>query len=158
MSEAAHLLGIWVGSGEALVQGTLRSFTQTETVTPHLDGELLTIEGVGHDPDDATRRTHLAFAVLSYDVEQQRYQWRAYSAGHWADTELRLTPQGFSWTLATRPGLVTRYTASIDGDLWEEVGQKSQNSAPWSTIMTMRLHRQPPHRTLPQHPQKNRAP
>jgi len=91
--------------------------------------------------------------MLSYDVDHQRYQWRAYSAGHWADTELRLTPQGFSWTLTTSPGLVTRYTASIDGDLWEEVGQKSQNSAPWSTIMTMRLHRQPPHSTLPKHPQ-----
>lgn len=57
LTEATHLLGTWVGHGEALVQGTLHSFTQTETVTAHLDGELLTIEGVGHGPEDATRRT-----------------------------------------------------------------------------------------------------
>ncbi len=122
MSEATHLLGTWVGSGEALVQGTLHSFTQTETVTPHLDGELLTIEGVGHDPDDDTRRTHLAFAVLSYDVDHQRYQWRAYSAGHWADTELRLTPQGFSWTLTSSRSDTLSKIVDVAARLLQEQG------------------------------------
>jgi hypothetical protein len=142
MSQASHLLGRWAGDGQFHNAGGSHRFTQTETVTGHLGGELLTIEGAGWDGDDTTRRVHAAMAVMSYDAVHERYLWRAYSAGQWTDTELHLLPQGFTWALHPAPRVVIRYTAIIDGSSWEEMGEISQNDEPWSTIMSMRLRRQ----------------
>ncbi len=140
MSHVSYLIGRWAGDGEFHNAGGSHPFTQTETVSAHLGGELLTIEGIGWDRGDTSRRIHAAMAVMSY--ERERYLWRAYSAGLWTDTELHLLPQGFSWALHPAPGVVIRYTAVIDGSTWEEVGEMAHGGAPWSTIMSMRLGRQ----------------
>jgi hypothetical protein len=142
MSQASYLIGRWAGDGQIRNAGGSHYFTQTETVNAHLGGELLTIEGAGWDRDDPTRRVHAAMAVMTYDPERQRYLWRAYSAGQWTDTELHLLPQGFSWALDPAPRVVIRYTATIDGNTWEEIGEIAQNGEPWSTILSMRLSRQ----------------
>lgn len=142
ISKAAFLIGRWAGDGEFRNAMGSHRFTQTETVNAHLGGELLAIEGAGWDREHPAKRTHAAMAVMSYDPELERYLWRAYSAGQWTDTELHLLPQGFSWALAPAPRVVIRYTATIDGDTWEEIGEIAQDGEPWSTIMSMRLRRQ----------------
>jgi len=71
-----YLHGAWTGHGEFRDdQANLHYFAQTETVTPRLRGELLSIEGIGHDRDDVTRATHLAFAIVSYDIGRRNYPW-----------------------------------------------------------------------------------
>lgn len=144
MARFAYLAGRWVGQGQAHEAGQARDFAQTETVSAHLDGELLTVEGIGHDLHDPGRRTHLAFAVLGYDIDRRQYRWHAYSAGQWTDTEFRLTPDGFTWSLDANPQTIIRYTARVEGDQWHEIGEISTLGADWSTIMTMTmtLHRQ----------------
>jgi hypothetical protein len=75
------------------------------------------------DRDDTTKRIHAI-------------------TGEWTETELHLLPHGFSWVLHPAPSVVIRYTATIDGDTWEEVGEIAQNGAPWSTMLSMALRRQ----------------
>lgn len=58
LAKVGFLLGRWVGHGQAHGGGEVRDFAQTETVTSHLDGELLTVEGISHNPNGADRRTH----------------------------------------------------------------------------------------------------
>lgn len=77
-------------------------------MSAHLDGELLTVQGVGHDLHDPGRRTHLAFAMLRYDIDRRQYRWHAYSAGEWTDTDFRLTPHAFTWSLEANPQKVIR--------------------------------------------------
>ncbi|MEO9221252.1 MAG: hypothetical protein ABI251_05645, partial [Mycobacteriaceae bacterium] len=58
------------------------------------------------------------------------------------DTELLLRPDGFEWSLEVGPAQSVRYTAAVTTEQWDEVGEISNDGGPWSTIMTMSLHRQ----------------
>lgn len=83
MARFAYLAGRRVGQGQAHEAGQTRDFGQTETVSAQLDGELLTVQGVGQDLHDPARRTHLAFAVLGYESIGASTGGTAYSAGQW---------------------------------------------------------------------------
>jgi len=140
--------GRWMGSGWAWVgPGERREFTITETVEPRLQGLLLLVQGQGTSQDPVTGetiRSHDALAVISYDPEAGQYRFRHYAMdGRTGEAELVRTDTGFQWGFhdERRDGDV-RFTITLDGDRWHEVGQFSRDGGEtWLTFLEMELER-----------------
>ena len=77
----AFLTGRWSGEGWIQMGPERHAFRQTERVAPMLDGSIMTIEGKGVDPADPKVVHHHAFAILSWNPEAQRYDFRSYAGG-----------------------------------------------------------------------------
>src|SRR5437868_11514919 len=74
MSKLKNLAGEWHGSGWVVLGRDRREeFGQTETITPKLDGLVLTIDGLGKSSADG-HIVHQAFGVLFWDQTTQQYR------------------------------------------------------------------------------------
>jgi hypothetical protein len=96
MKKLDFLVGKW--SGEASVirgPGEPMKLTQTEEVQFKLDGLVMLVEGTGRD--SAGQVVFRALATIAYDDTAGVYRFRAYNDGRYLDTELTVTPGGFSW-------------------------------------------------------------
>ena len=79
MKKVQWLTGKWEGEGWMMYGPEEKhTFSQTETVTSKLNGLLLAIEGLGTVGE--SKIIHNAFAVLSFDSENQRFVMRAHKA------------------------------------------------------------------------------
>ncbi len=120
MADLDWMNGEWVGTAEVMVgAGQTRTLRHTERIGPMLDGTLKVIEGHSYEDDGSTGFN--AFAILSWDVEQDRYMMRSYAAGRAGDFPLETTPTGWTWSTPARGGEI-RYVTVQDGELWTETG------------------------------------
>ena len=82
-----------------------------------------------------------AFAVVSYNQFTRAYEIRAYTDGVGGTFELRLTDTGYTWEIPAGPGAVVRFTATITGDRWREVGEYIAGDAAPVPTFEMNLRR-----------------
>ena len=74
-----------------------------------LDGLVLLIEGQSTNADGKV--SFSALATIAYDDASHAYRFRAYNDGHYVDTELTATSDGFSWGFTAGPArIATRCT------------------------------------------------
>lgn len=112
--------GEWVGTAEIMTgAGQTRTLRHTERIGPMLDGTLKVIEGHSYEADGSTGFN--AFAILSWDDEQDRYVMRSYAQGRVGDFPLEITPTGWSWSTPARGGEIQYVTVHTDGG-WTETG------------------------------------
>jgi len=91
MKRLDFLVGKW--SGRALVlrgPGEAIELRQSEEVHYKLDGLVLLVEGAGCNAEGQI--VFQALAIISYDDTTSTYRFRAYSDGHYLDTELIVRP------------------------------------------------------------------
>src|SRR5579863_3135783 len=96
MRKLAFLAGRWSGPVTIVMgPGEPLHLTQTETVAYKLDGLVLLIEG---QSTAATGKAQFqALATVAFDDATHAYRFRAYHDGHYLDTELTVSADGFSW-------------------------------------------------------------
>jgi opacity protein-like surface antigen len=122
MAKVAYMRGVWIGKASgSRPDGTKYTVTQTERMGPMLGGDIVVIEGRGYNADGSTGFN--AFGVVSYDPRTKKYELRSYAQGYAGTFELRLTADGYVWEVPAGPGGVMRFTATIKGDQWREVGE-----------------------------------
>lgn len=140
MAKLGFMRGVWAGPGTGTLPGGGRySVTQTERMGPMLGGDIIVIEGRGYRDDGSTGFN--AFAVVSWDPRAERYEIRSYAQGHAGTFELKLTADGYNWEVPAGPGAVTRFTATIKGDTWREVGEYVAGDRPPVPTFEMSLRR-----------------
>jgi hypothetical protein len=121
MAKLAFMRGVWAGPAKGTSpEGKPYAVRQTERMGPMLGGDVIVIEGRGYNPDGTTGFN--AFAVVSYDPQAKKYELRSYAQGMAGTFELRPTADGYVWETPAGPGAVIRFTATIQGDHWREVG------------------------------------
>lgn len=139
--ELAFLVGQWSGEGWIQMGRDRNSFRQTERVAPMLEGAILTVEGKGVDPTDPKTVYHHAFAVLSWNEAESRYDFRSYAMGRAGTFPARLEAPGkLVWEIEA-PGSRIRYTISVSGDRWREDGEVKLGDADWRPFFHMELKR-----------------
>lgn len=139
LAPLAKMDGLWRGPARMLQRdGTWRTLTQTERVGPMLDGTLRVVEGRGHEADG--RISFNALGVIGYDPAAGRYTFRAWALGQAADHRFELTPGGFIWTLGGG-GPPVRYTATLEGNRWHELGELVLPGRPPVKVFEMTLER-----------------
>lgn len=120
MAKLAYMDGVWRGPAWSITPAGRHEVVQTERIGPFLDGAVKVLEGRGYNPDGSTGFN--AFGTISYDPRTQAYTLHSYAQGHAGDFPLRITDNGYVWEVPAGPGAVIRYTATVGGGAWREVG------------------------------------
>lgn len=135
--------GQWSGKGTMNRDGQQQTFYVSETIKSKLDGNILTVEGIGKDsPDQNGNVVHHAFAVLNYDSSSGSYQFRSYLAdGKSTNAWFNVTGNSkYQWGFDVATGKI-RYTIDIapNAKTWDELGEYSPDGKRWFQFMTMHL-------------------
>ena len=139
MKRFARFDGVWRGSAMIVGNdGQSRRHVHTERVGGLLGDTLKVIEGRSYNDDGSVGFN--AFAVISYDVEQQGYRFHSYAQGRSGDFEMVATPDGYVWSIPAGP-FKLRYTATVKDDEWTEIGERLAEGRPAVRIFEMRLKR-----------------
>lgn len=144
MRKLSFLVGKW--SGEAWMfggSGEPIEMKQSEEAEYKLDGLILTIEGVGRTKSD-DRPVLEAFAVISYDDENGSYRMRAFNAGRYLETDLKLADDGKGATWGFTFGSIK--TSSVlrinDQGEWTEQAEITFAAEPARKLLELRVRRQ----------------
>ena len=131
MKKVQWLAGKWEGEGWMMFGPEEKhTFSQTETVTSKLNGLLLAIEGLGTSDKGESKIIHNAFAVLSFDSENQRFVMRAHKAdGAFTEANALVDDNGdFIWGFNHPYAGELRFTIrQNDKGQWYEIGEVSSD-------------------------------
>ena len=139
MVSLARFDGVWRGPAWTLLPGGRHEVTQTERIGPFLGGSVKVIEGRGYNADGTVGFN--AFGIISFDPTTKRYTLHSYALGHSGDFPLEVTPTGYVWQIPAGPGAIIRYTATVAGTHWREIGERVAGTAPPMQIFEMNLTR-----------------
>ena len=141
MQKLAFLEGQWSGP-VTIIRGPGEPLkaTQTEDIQYKLDGLVLLIEGKSTGPDGKVGFS--ALATIAYDESTKTYRFRAYNQGHYVDTELAVTGNGFSWSYAAGPAHISNTMKLTDKGEWQEWTEVDIGSGPPHKVVDMLLTRQ----------------
>lgn len=141
MKKLSFLAGKWSGEATIMRSDGPAQHTQTEDIQFKLDGLLLLVEGTGRDA--AGQVVFRALATATYDDQTHTYRWRAHSAGRYLDTELKVTPDGFTWAFdAGQVKVVNTMRLTAKGE-WHEITEIIAGTAPPRKTLDMTLKRVP---------------
>ena len=122
MAPLAFMDGVWRGTAWNVdYSGQKRTLVQTERIGPMLDGAVKVVEGRGYDADGTLAFN--AFATISFNPATKAYTMHSYAQGSVGDFALTPTAEGFVWEIPAGP-MTIRYTATIKGGKWNEVGDR----------------------------------
>lgn len=139
MQKFAFLTGEWEGGGSiAMGPGARETFVQHERIQFKHDGTLLLIEGNGKSP--ATGKTvHDALAVVTFDTRSAAYKFRSFVAvGRFGEAEASVNGNTLVWAMKAGPQTI-RYTITVNGGVWREIGERSADGAAWTPFFEMTL-------------------
>ncbi len=142
MRKLSFLAGHWSGP-VTIVRGPgepLR-LAQAEHVQYKLDGLLLLVEGKSTGADGKVAFN--ALATIAYDDASHTYRFRAYNDGHYIDTELSVSGNGFSWGFVEGPAHVLNTMHLTDKGEWSETTEVTVGSNPPHRSVEMVLQHQP---------------
>ena len=150
MKKVQWLAGKWEGEGWMMFGPEEKhTFFQTETVTSKLNGLLLVIEGlgtVGASVEEESKIIHNAFAVLSFDSENQRFVMRAHKAGGaFTEADAKEDDNGdFIWGFSHPYAGELRFTIrQNDKGQWYEMGEVSSDDGnTWFQNFEMLLNKE----------------
>ena len=122
MKPFAAMDGVWRGPAWTILpSGQKHNITQTERIGPFLDGSIKVIEGRGYNEDGTVGFN--AFGVIFYDPATKGFRLHSHALGQVGDFVLKPTPDGYVWEIPAGP-MTIRYTATIKGGAWLEVGDR----------------------------------
>ena len=117
------MLGNWEGEGWSMMGPDQRvEFNQTEQIEAKAGGTVISVTGTGRDPE-TNEISFEAFATAAYNAEGN-VVWTAYNGGNALALEPEFTDTTFIWGFDVEGGEV-RYTITVEGDTWEQVGEFS---------------------------------
>ncbi|MHA6288061.1 hypothetical protein [Maricaulis sp. CAU 1757] len=140
----AMLEGEWQGVGWALLpDGTRMEFDVFETVLVAAGGEAVVFIGEGFGPRGAGRsgdKRHDATGLITRAAGG--YEMRAVTAeGYRQDMPMRITGDGFAWSIEMGPAGRRDYTARIGDGVWQESGAYCPPEGACMEVFGMRLER-----------------
>ena len=141
MEKIAFMAGEWKGEGwMRRGPGEPNRFTSNEMVETRLDGRVLLVEGL-HRAEGSGEVVHNAVALLSYDADTGGYRLQSHLLdGRSGDYPATLEDGSFVWTMEAPSGHI-RYTITVEGDAWHEVGEFSADGDTWRPFFQMDLER-----------------
>jgi hypothetical protein len=130
--------GVWRGPASTRGPQGEHKVTQTERIGGFLDGTVTVVEGKGYNADGSVGFN--ALGVVSYDAEAKAYSITSWALGRNGKFPMTLTDTGYIWEVPAGP-MTIRYTATLAGDTWTEVGDTIAPGQPARRFFTMTLKR-----------------
>lgn len=120
MAALSFLDGEWAGPAQAQERTGLLRMTQTERSGTLLDGTVRLVEGRSYDAQGKT--IFNAFAVISYDTRAKAYVITSHASGYVTTSNLKLTGNGFEWSVPAGPKARMHFVAVVQNGSWHETG------------------------------------
>ncbi|MEO6041314.1 MAG: DUF1579 domain-containing protein [Croceibacterium sp.] len=139
LAKLAWMDGEWRGPAVTQTETGEHRVTQTERIGPMIDGTLKVVEGRGFNPDGT--KGFNAFGVISFNPYSSKYEFRAYAQGNAGTFAINPTSDGYVWETPAGPGMIIRYTATLAGGTWTEVGDRIAAGKPAVRFFEMHLKR-----------------
>jgi hypothetical protein len=139
MAKLPGMDGVWRGTAWTATPAGRHDVVHTERIGPFLGGTVKVIEGRSYNPDGSVGFN--ALGIVSYDPAAKAYSMHSYAMGHEGDFKLDVRPDGYVWQVPAGPGVLIRYTATIGGGKWREVGERMAGTAAPVPIFEMNLKR-----------------
>jgi hypothetical protein len=139
MSVFAPWVGNWQGEGSMQMgPGAAKKSSVDEKIELKLDGTILVVEGVGKSEGSIV---HNAFGILSYDPMSSQYKFKTYvKEGRTADAWFTvLGDNKYQWGFDVPNGGKVRYSITIDGKKWNEIGEFSRDGNTYMKTFEMNL-------------------
>jgi len=142
MRKLSFLAGHWSGP-VTIVRGPGEPIhlAQTEDVAYKLDGLVLLVEGQSTGADGKVLFS--ALATIAYDDASHTYHFRAYNDGHYLDTELSVSADGFSWGFMAGPAHIVNTMHLTGKGEWAEATDVTVGSNPPHRSVDMLLQHLP---------------
>ena len=138
MARFSRMDGEWRGPAVTMTPAGERRVMQTERIGSFLDGTLKVIEGKGFNADGKVG--FHAFGVISWNPAANRYDFHSYAQGRAGTFEITPTTDGYVWEIPMGPATV-RYTATINGGKYREIGERIVAGAAPQKFFEMNLVR-----------------
>ena len=139
VAKLSWMVGTWEGDGWSQRGEVKSEFRQSEKIALKLDGQTLELEGEGHSKADASKVVFRALGVVFYDPYAKGVRLASWTdQGYWAVSPMTVTAKGYSWTIDL-PNNKTRYTATLSGGKWSEIGEWSADGKSWAKFFEMNL-------------------
>ncbi|MEZ5956304.1 MAG: hypothetical protein R3C27_03715 [Hyphomonadaceae bacterium] len=145
MQRLAPLAGRWAGEATLTHPQQMTAF-QTEQIEFALDGAVMLVRGAGYEtPEHVGTPVFQALAVISYDDQRSIYEFRSYAMGHATTATGEVLGDGqFRWSINPGGPVRIRYTITVTGDIWNEIGEMSSDAGTtWQQTIQLNLHRVP---------------
>lgn len=139
MAPLAKMDGVWRGNAWTMTRDGRHDVVHTERVGPMLGGSIKVVEGRAYNPDGSVGFN--AFGIISFDPASRAYTLNSYAMGRKGDFPLTVLPDGYVWEVPAGPGAKIRYTATIGGGKWREVGDRIAGEGTPVRIFEMNLVR-----------------
>ena len=142
MRAIGFMEGTWQGEGwMRFGPGEPETFTSRETVESRLDGRVLIVEGLHHSTSSGDV-VHHALATISFDASNGKYRFDSHLASGRSGVHVgELVDGTFVWGMQIPDRGRLRYTITIDGDSWHEIGEFSADGNEWHQNFQMDLVR-----------------
>ena len=129
MQAISGMVGTWTGTGWRIPPGggARYEFIATYTVESKVGGLAYTMESAGSRRimDNPPPPGPGSFAVITYDADARRYNFRSFSRGDYVLSHGELVRPGvFRWEVAFE-GARLRFTVDVSGGAWVETGERS---------------------------------
>lgn len=119
MKKLAWMHGVWRGPAVSQSPQGEHRVTQTERIGGFLNGTLTVMEGKGYNDDGSVGFN--ALGVASYDSRTKSYWLTSWALGRSGKFAMTVTGNGYVWEIPA-DAMTIRYTATLAGDTWTEVG------------------------------------
>lgn len=139
MSRLSFLDGTWRGSAWALTPQGRHEIVQTERIGSFLDGSVKVIEGRGYEANGSV--SFNALGVISYNPASRSFSIQSWAMGQSGSFPMQVSENGYVWETPAGPGAVIRYTATVRGNQFHEVGERISGNAAPLRIFEMYLRR-----------------
>ncbi len=139
LNRLSFLDGVWRGSAWTMTAKGRHQLVQTERIGSFLNGSVKVIEGRGYEPNGAV--SFNALGVISYNPDTRAYAIQSWAMGRSGSFPLKVTENGYVWETPAGPGAIIRYTATIDGKRFKEVGERIASGGAPMKILEMNLER-----------------
>jgi hypothetical protein len=145
MASLSFLLGRWEGGGAIEpAPGQRYAFTSLEEVRMHVDGLVMSIEGIHFASvpgDQRGPKVHHAFATIRFDAARGDYAMTATRLdGATIEARGRVQDGTFVWGFQDPRAGHLRYTIRLSPDQrWSEIGERSSDGVAWTKYFEMTL-------------------
>lgn len=139
MTAFARMDGVWRGQAWTITRNGRHEVTQTERIGPFLGGSVRVIEGRGYNADGSVGFN--ALGIISFNLQTHSYTLSSWAQGFSGVFPFRPTADGYVWEVPGGPGAIIRYTATIRGGAFREIGERIAGDAPPVQIFEMNLTR-----------------
>lgn len=138
MKAISFLDGEWRGTSKTLRKAGWVQMVQTERVGAMLEGTVKVIEVRSYE---AGKLSFDALRIISYDPERKTYSMRSYQGGSVRDYDLRVTPTGIAWEIASRGDTKVRYETTVRNGVWSESATRTSAKGESETYLQVSVKR-----------------